>query len=312
MRIVYFGSGAFGLPTLDALAHEHDVALVVTQPDRPAGRGKALTPTVVAQWCGEHRADIPIIKPEHVNDPLVVRRVRETESDAWVVIAFGQKLGSPLLADRFAVNLHASLLPRWRGAAPINHAILAGDVETGDTVITLADRMDAGMILAQSRRPIGPSVTAGELHDLLAADGPALVWEILRQHQTGSLRPTPQDESQVTYAGKFTKDEGWVNWGQPGSFVRRMVHGLTPWPGAAAVFRGERLLIRRVEEARDGSEQEPGTIVDAARGVIACGRGSAVRALEVQPAGGRAMAWEEFARGKRVTAGERMGSETPC
>jgi methionyl-tRNA formyltransferase len=182
MRIVFLGSGAFGLPTLQHLAARHTVVGVVTQPDKPAGRGSKLTPTPIGAWAAEHLPGTPLIKPEKINTPEVRDLVRSWECDAWVVIAFGQKLGPTLLADRFAINLHASLLPRWRGAAPINHAILAGDTVTGNSVITLADRMDAGLVLGQSRRPIEPAQTTGELHDLLATDGPALVEQVLAEH----------------------------------------------------------------------------------------------------------------------------------
>src|SRR5262245_32820260 len=138
-----------------------------------------MTPTPVGAWATSNLSGVPLLKPAKVNDPAIVAQVRAVPARAWVVIAFGQKLGRPLLEGAFAVNLHASLLPRWRGAAPINAAILAGDAQTGNSVITLADRMDAGLVLAQSRRDIEPEQTAGELHDLLAADGPALISSVL-------------------------------------------------------------------------------------------------------------------------------------
>src|SRR5688572_4055507 len=147
MRLVFFGSGAFGVPTFNCLEEVHDIALVVTQPDRPAGRNRALTPTPIAEYATQRRLEI--IKPEKVNDAGVIERIRAAEADAFVVIAFGQKLGKALLKDRFAINLHGSLLPKYRGAAPINWAMINGEAETGVSVITLADRMDCGEILAQ-------------------------------------------------------------------------------------------------------------------------------------------------------------------
>ena len=145
MDLVFFGSGAFGLPTLQRLAHAHRVTAIITQPDRKAGRGARLTPTPIGAWAAEHLPHVPLLKPGRVSDPESLEQVRAFPADAWVVIAYGQKLSPALLADRFAINLHASLLPRWRGAAPINWAILQGDSQTGNSVITLADRMDAGV-----------------------------------------------------------------------------------------------------------------------------------------------------------------------
>lgn len=311
MNIVFFGSGAFGIPTLAALAERHTLKHVVTQPDRKAGRGRQLTPTPIAQWAAEHALGVPVLKAERVNEHEVVERIRAVDADAWVVIAFGQKLGSALLADRFAINLHASLLPRWRGAAPINHAILAGDTETGNTVITLADRMDAGQILGQTERAIDPAITAGELHDLLCADGPALVLDVLGRHESGSLDPHRQDETAVTLAPKLYKDEGWLNFALPADFIKRVVHGLTPWPGAAGALRGKRLSIRRAEHSDAHAQEDPGTIVDVALGLVACGRGTVLRVLEVQPAGKRAMPWADFARGAGVSVGDRFDEDEP-
>lgn len=308
MDVVYFGSGAFGIPTLRALAERHRVRAVVTQPDRPAGRGKTLTPNPVAAFAAEHLPDADLIKPEKVNAPEVVDLVRAHPGDAWVVIAFGQYLGRKLLADRFAINLHASLLPRWRGAAPINHAILAGDAETGNSVITLAERMDAGFVLGQTRRAIDPAQTAGELHDQLAADGPELVLDVLARHAAGSLDPIEQDESLVTEAGKLSRDVAWVDFAQPAGDCRARINGLSPWPGVSVEIAGTRVKLLRAapEPGASAAEQAPGTLLDADRGVVAC-VGSALRLLEVQPAGKKPMPWDAFARGARLDAGDPIG-----
>lgn len=307
MRIVFLGSGAFGLPTLQHLSARHTVVGVVTQPDKPAGRGSKLTPTPIGAWVREHLPGTPLIKPEKINAPEVREQVRSWGCDAWVVIAFGQKLGPTLLADRFAINLHASLLPRWRGAAPINHAILAGDPVTGNSVITLADRMDAGLVLGQSRRMIGPDQTAGELHDLLAADGPALVEQVLTEHAAGALRPVTQDESLVTLAGKLAKSDGRIVWDQPGERVRCRINGLSPWPGVTALFEQQPLKLCRAEPGGAISEScVPGEIVDPGRGLVACARGTAVRVVEVQPAGKKPMAFRDWANGRQIKAGDRL------
>ena len=318
MRLVYLGSGEFGLPTLDALAGEHDVVAVVTQPDRPAGRGRALTPTPIASWAAGHLPGAVILKPERINEPEVVARLRGLGADAWVVIAFGQKLGRELLEGVLAINLHASLLPRWRGAAPINAAILAGDATTGSTVITLADRMDAGEILAQSSRPIEPNLTAGALHDLLASDGPALVRGVLEAHARGTLTRRPQDESLATRAPKLSKADSWVDFRQAAQVCRARIHGLTPWPGVnARLIAGQhihdlKLTLVEVLPAGGGSapvaphDATAGTLADAPHGVVACGGGTALRLVAVKPSGKREMAWHEFIQGHRLPDGSRL------
>ena len=308
MRLVLMGSGAFGLPTYKRLAGAHEIGLVVTQPDRPAGRGRTMTPTPVGAWA--EGAGLPLLKSESVSREDI-GRVRAVECDAWVVIAFGQKLSQDLLADRFAVNLHASLLPRWRGAAPINHAILAGDAATGNSVITLAEKMDAGLVLGQSERAIGSSQTTGELHDLLAGDGPDLVERVLAEHLSGTLEGAVQDESLVTLAGKLDKKrDGWVDFSQTAEECRCRVNGLSPWPSATVRFRGEALKLLRAE--RSGvSAEEAGVIVDAANGIVSCADGC-VRILEAQAPGKPAMEWARVAQSLSITDGERLERDGTC
>ncbi|MCH2154198.1 MAG: methionyl-tRNA formyltransferase, partial [Phycisphaerales bacterium] len=180
MRIVFLGSGAFGLPTLQELAEQHEVVLVVTQPDRPSGRGRGSTPTPIGAWADE--VGLPLLKTPDINSTECMDHVRGIDADAWVIIAFGQKLSPQLIHDRFAMNLHASLLPAYRGAAPIHRALLAGESHTGLSVITIADRIDAGEILGQCTTEIHSYETAGDLHDRLAALGPGLVQDVLLQH----------------------------------------------------------------------------------------------------------------------------------
>ncbi len=313
MRVVFLGAGAFGLPTLRALAGDgaYHLTGVVTQPDKPAGRGMRLTPTPIGQWCAEHLPGVELIKPANVNEPDVLARVRAWPADAWVVIAFGQKLSAPLLEGRFAVNLHASVLPRWRGAAPINAAILAGDESTGNSVITLADRMDAGLVLGTSHRAIEPLVTAGELHDLLSEDGPALVKGVLQKHRAGTLACARQDESLVTKARKLGRADGTIDWARPARAIRCQVHGLTPWPGVTVGLHGQGLkLLRVLDEDAAGAPvvQPPGAIVDAAQGLVACGDGRVLRLLSVQPAGKKPMDWRALVAGRAVKAGEVLGA----
>ena len=303
MKLVLLGSGAFALPTYQELAREHDVSLVVTQPDRPAGRGRRLTPTPVAEWA--EAAGLELLKTADASG-ADRERIRGAEADAWVVIAFGQKLAPELLDGRFAINLHASLLPRWRGAAPINHAILAGDAITGNSVITLAERMDAGLILAQSRFEIGPSETTGELHDRLAADGPALVPRVLDEKSRDALRPETQDETKVTLATKLDKRrDGWVDFKATASEARCRINGLSPWPAATVRFKGEDVKLLRAQESVEAMDAQaaPGAVIDARRGLIACGRGG-VELMELQRPGKPVMPWRAFAQSRRIEEGD--------
>lgn len=304
MRLVFFGSGAFGLPTLQHLARLHDIVGVVTQPDRPAGRGGRLTPTPIGAWAAQNLPGVPVLKPGRVNEPDTVEGIRGLNADAWVVIAFGQKLSRELLDGVCAVNLHASLLPRWRGAAPINAAILAGDSVTGNTIITLADRMDAGLILATSERPITPTITAGELHDLLSNDGPALVDRVLKAHAAGTLEPRTQRESDVTIATKLSRDLDDIDFHQPADFLRRQIHAFTPWPGITAALATSPpitlKLLRAATAPAHASPAEPGTLIDARAGLVACGGKSTLQLLEVQPPGKRPMPWSSFANGRDI------------
>lgn len=323
MKLLFFGSGAFGIPTLARLVSSHQVAMVITQPDKPAGRGSVLTPTPIAQWVSEHAPAIPILKPVNVNEPGVIAQLRGFAADAWVVIAFGQKLSRPLLEDVFAINLHASLLPRWRGAAPIHAAMLAGDPVTGNSVITLADKMDAGLVLGQSTRPVEPSVTVGEMHDLLASDGPSLVEDVLGRHAARTLAGAPQDPAQVTIARKLSRADGWIDFGHSADLCRRRIHALTPWPGILARLDRpgstgkpalELKLLRAHAQAGELAPAgiPPGTLIQpGSAGLIVCGDRTLLTLVEVQPSGKRPMKWEQFANGARLD-GELMLSTAPA
>lgn len=302
MRLAFFGSGAFGLPTLQALGARHELAMVVSQPDRPAGRGGKLTPTPIAAWAAEHAPGAPLLRPERINQAGVVGSIRDCRAEAWVVIAFGQKLGRALLADRFAINLHASLLPRWRGAAPINAAILAGDAVTGNSVITLAERMDTGLVLAQTTRDIKPDLTAGQLHDLLASDGPEVVLRVLEAFAAGTTQGAQQEESLVTLAPKLSRADAWVDFALPADHCRRRINGLSPWPGVQARIGERTVKLLRVTPEGTGLRAAPGTLVEPGEGLVACGEGL-LRLLEVQPAGGKPMRWADFARGQSLQPG---------
>lgn len=307
LKIVFLGSGEFGVPTLAALAKHHDVVMVVSQPDRPAGRGGKLSPTPISRWAEEKLPGVPLLKPENINDFKVTEQVRGAKADAWVVIAFGQKLSKPLLEGIFAVNLHGSILPKWRGAAPINWAILAGDKVAGNSAITLAEKMDAGLILGTTERPLEPSTTAGELHDLLRADGPDLILKVLADHAAGTLKSETQDESKVTKARKLSRADGWVDFSKTAEECQRWIHGLTPWPGVKATLNNVQFKFLRVAvgEPRAGN---PGELLDVKIGLVACGNGTTLQLLELQPAGGKPMSWQAYDNGHRPGAGMMLVS----
>lgn len=306
MRLVFLGSGAFGVPTLRTLFDRHEVAMVVTQPDRPAGRGGKLKPTPIADLA--ESAQTVVIKPERINRPEIIEQVRAVDAEAWVVIAYGQKLGTALLDGIFAINLHASLLPRWRGAAPIHHAVIAGDGETGNSVITLAEEMDAGDVLATTRRPIEQTQTTGELHDLLSEDGPTAVLDVLEAHRTGRVQRTVQDPAQVTLAPKLSRQDAAIDFARRGEECRSHINGLSPWPGCTVELGGAPVkLLRAGPAAGNGA---PGELLDAARGIVACGDG-AVQLLTIQPAGRTPMPYTEFARGRSLESGAPVTPITP-
>lgn len=316
MRILFLGAGAFGLPTLRSLCLEtrdHQIIGVVTQLDRPAGRGQALAPTPIAEWAQSAQPNLPLLKSTDINRPDEVGWIDGRQPDMLLVIAFGQKIGPAAIGARPAINLHASLLPRWRGAAPINAAIVAGDHETGNSIITVADRMDAGLVLAQSRRPIDPAQTAGELHDVLAQDGVQLVGSTLADIAAHGVRGQTQDESLVTKAKKMSKADGWIDFLQPARQLRDRVHGLLPWPGVTVLFRDKPLKLLRVESQQldaQPAQTPPGTLIDPALGLVACGSHTALRLLLIQPAGGKPMPWRDFAVGHRPQPGDRFLGRT--
>lgn len=324
-EVVFLGAGAFGVPTLEALARAGRVALVVSQPDREAGRGKRPTPTPISEFALAH--GLPLLRTDDCNAPEPSARIRGAAAEAaarareagrpqpggaMVVIAFGQKLGPALLDGLFAINLHGSLLPRWRGAAPVQRALMEGDRVAGVSVISLAERMDAGLVYAEAPRAIGPRETAGELHDALAALGPDVVPAVLAQWMAGSAAPAVQDESCATRARKLSRADAWVDLSMAASRVRSRVNGLNPWPGCAAEVDGRAIVLRRCEEVeRDASAgpARPAGTLDA-DGTLWCGEG-VVRILEVQPPGGKTMEFGAWARGARLSAPTMLTSAPP-
>ena len=300
LRIVFAGSGAFGVPALSAIVKAGaEVAAVYTQPDRPAGRGKKLTPTPIA--AAAEALGLPAIRTEKLN------REKVPDADALVVIAFGQKISQKVAsAPRLgAMNLHASILPRWRGAAPIHHAVLAGDDEIGNSVIRLADRMDAGNVLTHSFCELFDDETTGDLHDQLAEVGGGLVPLTLRRLADGDDEEAAQDEALATAAPKLTRADAVIDWTAGGFLASRRVNGLSPWPGCRVkVGDDTATLLRAFPSDVPG---EPGVLTDA--GTVGCGEDS-VEIMELQPPGKKPMSLDAYRNGRPWAAGARVESVT--
>ena len=288
--VLFVGSGAFGEPTLEALAARGQCVGVVTGIDKKAGRKQRLTPTPIGA-CAE-RLGLQCVKTADINSE---QRIHDIEFDTMVVIAFGQKLSNELIERYDAVNLHASLLPRWRGAAPIHAAIMHGDSETGVSVITLASTMDGGLVLASNSTPIGAEETAGRLHDRLAQMGPEVIDDVLN----GNRKDIKQDESLVTYASKLSRKDSLLDLSASNEVVARRIRGLSPWPSCHLLIGGVDCKLLNAT-AVDGDGQV-GEIIEGNR--IACGRG-AIAITELKPSGGKTMGWQEFCNGRSITVGD--------
>jgi methionyl-tRNA formyltransferase len=311
LRIIFAGSGEFGLPTFAALrAAGHEIVQVVSQPDRPAGRGRELTPTPIAKAALD--AGLPVLRTADINkEPL-------PDADLTVVIAFGQKIADAVVnRPRLgSINLHASRLPKYRGAAPINWAILSGETAAGNSVIRLAQRMDAGAVLGQSELAIGELETAGELHDRLADDGATLLPRVVAQLAAGTAVESPQDDSLATLAPKLSRDVAKLDWTRPAEEVARKIRGLYPWPGCRARLcdaAGQTIDTVRLVRARgastaddEGGRWEPGEVT--VNGTVQAGGGGLVEMIEVQPDGKRPMTLADYRRGHRWCAGMRLAS----
>jgi methionyl-tRNA formyltransferase len=306
LRIVFMGTPDFSVPTLAAIVEAgHAVAAVYSQPPRPAGRGMHEQKSPVHKFA--EAAGIPVLTPRTLRDTAAQEAFKAHGADAAVVVAYGLILPRAILeAPRFGCfNLHASALPRWRGAAPIQRAIMAGDAETAASIMRMDEGLDTGPVCSEERIAIGPDMTAGELHDLMAARGAALMVKALAMLEQGALTCRPQPTDGVTYAAKIEKAEAQIDWSRSAEDVHNQIRGLSPWPGAyfeiAHDGRAERLKVLRAEIASGSGS--PGTFLDNA-GAIACETG-AIRLVEVQRAGKRPMSLDELLRGFDLPAGLR-------
>ena len=310
MKIVYLGSGQFGIECLNVLERSsHSLQFIVTQPPHPAGRGRKQSPTPVARWANTN--SVPFVETDDVNALGVMEKIADYKPDLIVVIAFGQKIGNELinLPPKAAINVHASLLPKYRGAAPINWAIIKGETKTGISIITLAEKMDAGQILAQSQTNIAPDETAGRLHDRLAQIAAPLLLSTIGQIANNTVTYTEQDHSEATLAPKLKKSDGYIDFAEPAQVLERKIRGFWPWPGASATYlskktnKSTRITIAMAEAvgASNSAGLSVGTL-DENLNVI-CGT-DALKIIKIKPAGSPLMDFKDFVNGRQTQPGD--------
>jgi methionyl-tRNA formyltransferase len=299
------GTPAFAVPSLSALARSETITLVVTNPDRPSGRGRTLSPPPVKEEA--ERRGLPVFQPEKAKHPDSVARIAAEKPDLIVVAAYGHILPKSILdiPAHGCINVHASLLPKYRGAAPINWAVARGETATGVTIMKMDVGMDTGPMLLAREIPIAFEDTAQTMYEKLSRLGAEALSEALSRLHEGTLSETPQDDALATYAPMLKKEHGQIDWSRTSAEVRNQVRGMAPWPSAFTAHAGKSLkvLSASIREGRG----EPGEILEVGRDgiVVACGAGALALGI-VQPEGGRAMSSRDYARGHRVKEGERL------
>ena len=309
LRIVYFGTPQFAVPGLGALiTSHHPVVAVISQPDRPRGRGHKvqITPTKMVATA----ANIPVMQPTKIKDDAFLASLSALQPDLGVVAAYGRILPDALLAvPRLGtINIHGSLLPKYRGAAPVHRAVINGDRETGISIMRVVTALDAGPVFMTSRVPIGDDDTTPDVERVLSELGARLVLEVVNQLAEGRATETPQDDSAATYAPKIEKHEGAVDWNQPAARLHDLIRGLQPWPLVSGRLNGVRFLVHRSALTAEMAAEPGGTIVSAASGVLALAGsdGRVLHLLQLQPEGRRAMSARDFLAGHRGVPGTRI------
>jgi methionyl-tRNA formyltransferase len=308
LRVAFFGTPQFAVPTLDALlASAHQVVGVVTQPDKPRGRGQKETDAPVKARARE--AGVRILQPPSLKEPSVLDELASLGADIGVVAAYGKILSQAALdiPPLGMVNVHASLLPKYRGAAPVHRAVIAGEVRTGVTIMRVVKALDAGPMLATIERPIGSNDTSEEVERDLSVLGAGLLVETLDRLARGPVEEVPQDDSKATYANRLTKEDGAIDWSMSAEAIHNLIRGLYPWPHAYSYLDGQRLILWRSSWSDEPAAVEPGTVV-AAHGDdlrIGTGRGTLL-ITELQAEGRRASRTREFLAGRRIAQGARF------
>jgi len=306
-RMVFMGTPEFAVPTLAMLAEI--VVGVFTQPDKPAGRGRQLTASPVKRWVALHEPSLPVLQPRTLRDAAVQAQLADMEPEVIVVAAFGLLLPQPVLdlPPRGCINVHASLLPRYRGAAPIPAAILNGDTHTGITLMRLDTGMDTGAIIAQASLPIQPDDTTGTLSARLAELGAQLMAAILPRWLAGEITPQPQDETQATLAPKLNKNDGRLDWSKPAVELERRVRAFLPWPGTFTTWSGKLLRVLSVQVTGRKAQGTAGLVVRDEGGIGVVTGEDVLQLGRVQLEGKRAMSAVDFSRGQPAFVGSRLG-----
>jgi methionyl-tRNA formyltransferase len=311
MNIIFMGSPEFAVPSLEALhASSHQIAAVVTQPDRPSGRKLQVEPSPVK--VAAHALGIPVFQPVTTKTPQFLDEIRSFEPDVLIVVAYGEILRPALLGipQKGAVNLHASLLPKYRGAAPIPWAILNGETVTGVTTMLMDAGMDSGPMLLQERCSIHPGDTTESLSKKLASIGAPLLKKTIDSLEKGDLEAREQDLTAVTYAPKLKKTDGWIDWTRPADWISRQIRAFHPWPGTFTRLNDQQVKFRLANPVAEKTDLAPGTIVAAdKRGVlVACGGRTVLHVLDVQPESRPRMTAADFVHGYRIEAGKKFES----
>lgn len=309
LRIAFLGTPRFAVPSLEGLiAAGHDVTAVYTQPDRPSGRGQRLAFPPVKQKALEH--GIPVFQPERIRRPAAIEELTALAPELMVVVGYGQIIPQAILdiPPRDILNVHASILPKYRGAAPIQWAIANGETRTGVTIMRIDAGLDTGDILATEETDIGPEETAPELSERLAELGAGLLARTVSRLDT--IAPRPQNPAEATYAPVLKKEDGVIDWGRPAAEIDARMRGFQPWPGAVTTFRGQRLHLFRAKPVYDRRLGAPGSLRVADRSLlVACGSDSALELQEVQLEGRKRVSAEAFRNGQRLIDEERLGEQ---
>lgn len=311
MKIVFFGTGDFGIPTLKSLlSSPYELAAAVTRSDTRKGRGWNIVPTPVKDIMEKVAPGIPVLQPVKLSDPDFIENLKKFDADIFVVVDYGRILPSEVLniPRKFCVNLHPSLLPLYRGPAPVNRAVLSGDKVTGNTVIKMNERMDSGDIIVQERIDTGEYDTADVLENKLSLRGAALILKALGLIDSGNASFVAQDESKATYAAKLEKQEGKIDWNLPASEIALKVRGLRPWPGAYTFLNGKVLKVLQASACdMPKGKFAPGEILSAGAKFIVSTKEGALRVAKLQLEGKKAMTSDEFLKGHQGLAGKVLG-----
>lgn len=323
MKVIFMGTPDFAVPALKALAEsqQHTVCLVVTQPDKPKGRSGQPSPSDVKVCAAEY--GIPVYQPAKIREPEAVERLREENADIIVVAAFGQILSREILQmPRYGcINIHGSLLPKYRGAAPIQWAVLNGEKEAGNTIMQMNEGLDTGDILTQEKVTLEPEETAGSLYDKLSQMGGSLLLRTMEELEKGTITPIPQEESKSCYARMLRKDMGCIDWNKSAAAIGNLVRGMNPWPSAYTRWNGKLLKIWMAApvseneltalgysaDGREFRDAEPGTVMFVTRNMLVIQTGDGLLSLkELQLEGKKRMPAEDFLRGVRIQTGDRL------